>query len=289
MENIKKSLAIVLAAIVACSLSACGGIFENSDKTLDDNLNLSMYKYYFGVTDDYVSANNIETISFKKRDTVVNFINKIMSGSYSGDYGFLSKKTHLLKSEFEYVGSSDGIYLYLGEVDGDVPDGCGILVEKESNLGYMLRDAYIYGDFDSLLNIDFSDYEENKAGLIYAGYFKDGACDGYGMLFENVPSKCIAMYYGDSVDSSDDFYADTSYLVYEGEFEGSLKSGKGNMFDPPSEELFEYARGLDISFTSVLGVYVGEFKKDKMDGKGKIYSDKLLYDGEMKKGEPVND
>lgn len=218
-------------------------------------------------------------------DTIVENLEYI-EGQYEGS--LLSRK-YYYKKTLDYSS-----LLYYGEIDSKGrPDGIGVIVE--------LQDGYYYGD-------------EPCLSIQYAGCFKNGMYDGYGLSFdvkkmEDIPYSVSyetlinnyflfngmvthegyfkeGRYDGKGVDYVSGLYAllagveDESYEVNPLELEYSIDVGKYKD-GKPKGNVKRYFR--DVLY------YDGEMDREgNYHGKGKLYDDvtgKLIYDGEFSRGE----
>lgn len=101
--------------------------------------------------------------------------------------------------------------------------------------------------------------------LVYAGNFKDGLYNGYGAKFAKPSDELFDGY---------DPIKHGSYVTYDGEWKDGEKNGKGNWFLSTYDPY------------ELLTVVVGEFKKNKANGKVKEYTKGILtYDGATKNGD----
>ncbi|WP_127589165.1 hypothetical protein [Paenibacillus koleovorans] len=191
---------------------------------------------------------------------------------------------------------SGPFYIYFGEMKENKPHGKGLL-----------------------LTISDSDLSYGKVfTLLYVGNFKGGIYNGYGIEYQKAST-----YYNDdykskftrgSVPLSLDQLG-VSYPEYEGYFSNGKFEGKGkymtvtekpenyeptylNVYSKANEKLiqdFENELGDDssslihISTLPPLDTYViyeGEFKKDNINGKGKLFhpTGDIKYEGQFKNG-----
>lgn len=136
-------------------------------------------------------------------------------------------------------------YAYVGELKDNKPHGIGLVVTLDG-------------------------------WLVYCGEFSEGRYSGFGMEFmEPFESDILAVEKQYGSDSFDFYCNRINPILYFGEFENNKRQGKGNTFvfssittefDP---ELYPLSRDIDIT--------VGEFKKDELCGKYKVYADGYLY------------
>lgn len=162
-------------------------------------------------------------------------------------------------------------FIYVGKLKKNEPNGKGILLRLQDN---------------------------DAAVVIYAGEFKEGYFDGYGMLFQQDGySNLLGTIHA-------------YYLAYEGEFKKGIANGEGIIYYTPMvrSEKYETWRdeqdvrgGEKISIDLEVPVIVprvfaiGDINKGRLDGQVKIYQPALVekdpyylpvgglsYDGHMK-------
>lgn len=190
-------------------------------------------------------------------------------------------------SGMSFETSDDDTFLYFGKIKDGKPHGIGALYKK----GY------------------------NSYDLYYAGHFKKGFFDDFGLRFKRTEeSYALKQFIPNGINLP-------SYLAYEGYFKDGEYEGKGNEHDPIlfidvistslgdelPERSFRYLEKNDemlsawgenehtgVVFTEEktlpMDTYVsrtGIFKGDKLNGKGKEYRDEttLSYEGEYKNDE----
>lgn len=161
--------------------------------------------------------------------------------------------------------------IYFGELKDNKPHGIGVLFQ----------------------NVVFNNniYVTTK----YIGNFKDGLFDGFGIL-NHVPTDDELYYapqvYGDNINIIINRF---NYEEYEGEFDEGDISGSGNVFVYPTLKSELNLKGIEI-YSPIKGssmevdthaepnhitVITGEFKKNKLNGKGICYiSGFKSYEGE---------
>lgn len=189
--------------------------------------------------------------------------NKITANCSSERKKIISKIESALKKEPSYISVYDGGllgedyygvtseprgYLYYGKVKDNRPNGFGVLTgysHETSEHGYVSHEY-----------------------LVYAGEFKKGIYNGYGVAFEE-PSFEKAIDISDPINQG-------SYVKYDGEWKDGVECGKGN----------EYV--LNENTRQIEAVVVSNFKKGLYEGKTKIYNvdGTLKFEGNCKKGEP---
>ncbi len=220
----------------------------------------------------YLNASSIEVNNENKREKLIENMKTALNKEAvfvdlerGGLLGFL-------KADYYAVSRYSGQYWYYGSVKDNRPDGFGIL---------------------SVDKIDVND-ESTLTGLIYAGDFDKGICDGYGAEFFESTNPIETNYsYGASVLVNEfklhESFADlvtiylNSYVVYDGNFKNGKRDNKGNIF-----ELY-YDRGEPVdgywAGSCYPSIMVTEMKKDRPNGDAKVYEFGVLtYDGEMKNG-----
>lgn len=219
----------------------------------------------------------------RQRDKTLKEINKIKDRIYEqGECCFIETKKkysewgtgdiaskHYLKKTLDY-----SEFIYIGKMKKNEPNGRGILLRLQDN---------------------------KAAVVIYAGGFKEGYFDGYGMLFQQ--------------DGYSNFAGTIHayYLAYEGEFEKGVANGEGiiyytpfvysNNYDIWREEQVSRTDGkisIDVNVPIIAPrVYaIGDIKKGNLNGQAKLYEPalvkkdpyyipvgELFYDGHMKDDE----
>lgn len=220
----------------------------------------------YGADDVKAHKFNSEKDKFKPKDT-----QKIV------DEGFVYLQTEGLFST-TYKRTIDSTeYIYYGKLKKDMPNGKGILLDKSKKVIYL-----------------------------YIGEFKKGKKEGFGTV-----------YIVDPIDPTgaqtikDNSIVITMRKAYEGYFKANEFSGKGNRYELAdikklnltSSSLSEVVKFPDnmvtytgsektVSFYDISDFYsnirilTGTFKKDKINGEGKYYSNNVLrYEGKFKSGD----
>lgn len=169
--------------------------------------------------------------------------------------------------------SSD--YLYCGETKGNYPSGYGIVLMES-------KDRYGITQFGN----KFYD-------LVYAGSFKEGKYNGYGIEFCEPANEAISDFSSIyNYKSTPEEYAAhylgwVNYAEYEGNHKDGYREGKGNLY-LIDHELHTQFSGRSFAAEQIDNIRydtisIGTFSRGKLNGKCKIYVGKVLsYDGEMK-------
>ena len=125
--------------------------------------------------------------------------------------------------------------------------------------------------------------------VLYDGHWKDGYCDGYGVLYDIFSG--VKMYAGNFVkglyQGKGTAYNDEGKKIYAGEFMSNMMFGKGTKYCPHTgkktyrgEFAFGLRSGIGTSFYmaphETKKYYTGEWKNDMFDGIGyRIYRNGL--------------
>lgn len=203
-------------------------------------------------------------------------------------------------------------FFYQGQMKENKPDG----------IGAIFKPVYLSWNAESIGESDTADIYESSSmasqyslALVYAGYFKEGRPEGYGIEF-SVPGDedyligeipingCQS-----EADIQETFLEMANPIRYEGEFEEGEYSGRGNEYEYPlsysdgeeketfldEEECIEGAGGNEevggkiyevLSGTNKdIKIYTGTYGKGERNGAFKIYEfGYLCYEGGVKKG-----
>ncbi|MEL6561222.1 MAG: hypothetical protein AAFQ94_23725 [Bacteroidota bacterium] len=209
------------------------------------------------------------------------------SGGCSG--GFASGEGELIWSQ-----KGTAAQKYTGSMKRGMPSGYGIydlmngtIKEgnyqngKQNGLGkyYSIGsndkiDHYVEGNFvdGELLGIGIEIYfdEQGDSSIYYKGSFVDENWEGQGTL---------------------KYFYEYSFTIYKGTFKNDAPAGMGEQFEYFSGKEVNYKKGI-FPFDKMNGKgevrvglnrYLGEFKKGKREGQGKLINNKVLvYEGEWR-------
>lgn len=214
---------------------------------------------------DFCGKNNIKLNDFSYEAS------KLDSFMDSMEENYLNIEQENIFGAAKYkLSANKGIYLYSGETKGDYPSGYGILLEKSN---YANGITYIDGNFYNIL---------------YAGSFKKGKFNGYGIEFHKPDHEELSFFRGEFSEGSKDYILQytgwMNYAEYEGKFDDGKRNGKGNQF------IINLKLQNSVLGTTLISkqptydeVIVGSFKNGNVNGKCQLYiGDNLSYDGEMK-------
>lgn len=173
-------------------------------------------------------------------------------------------KGSLFAKEVQYLltepNPRDSFYLYQGELDGEYPDGYGILYKTD----------WVYEGFPE---------------IIYIGEFKKGYFDGYGLLFaepDNADVNALGL-----LDNYEELcYSFVNYVALEGRFKDDLAQGPCNKFEAMTAACITlYTLDPQGEFTSdnlEYTITTGKFKDGEPKGQGKVYiAGELDYEGKL--------
>lgn len=263
-------------------------------------LSLEYLKYY-------LEKYHIEVNEFSERKNIFDFIQ-----SNPGELVYIKEDGGFLKKPYYAMTANYIEFFYQGQMKENKPDG----------IGAIFKPVYLSWNAESIGESDTADIYESSSmasqyslALVYAGYFKEGRPEGYGIEF-SVPGDedyligeipingCQS-----EADIQETFLEMANPIRYEGEFEEGEYSGRGNEYEYPlsysdgeeketfldEEECIEGAGGNEevggkiyevLSGTNKdIKIYTGTYGKGERNGAFKIYEfGYLCYEGGVKKG-----
>ena len=176
-------------------------------------------------------------------------------------------------------------FVYVGEMDGDKPDGIGVLLLKT----VAARSLETAALFDS----NAQKFQEQKLNdpefysILYKGYFSDGRFDGYGLLYKEL----LTQDYKEPFQiyrKKDGMVHFPMFIKYEGEFSDGAYDGKGNIysleFDAIQQEGKKYFANIAQNIVFGFELQSGKFKDGKKEGAFNIYE---VKDNEVIRKEQV--
>lgn len=235
---IKSSIAILV--LVAFNFIGCSSekvSSYNNSKLIEE----CSYLY------NYANENNIKINNFSERDKVLDMLS---ASNSEKDIIYLKTDSNLFsKANYKVTNEKTNI-IYYGKVKDNKPNGLGVI--------YLVN-------------------EDGAKFIKYAGNFKKGLFEGYGMLFK-IPTmdklRNVTLMYNNNEEKAK---KKTNYLSVEGEFKDGLVNGKGNYFIYVCSNKEE---------DEIKDLFVGEYEIDddeRITGKVKEYKyGYLYYDGEYK-------
>lgn len=188
-----------------------------------------------------------------------------------GSEGFINKSITYKKADQE----TD--LIYMGEIKDEKPDGYGVL-SKMINYGSDTNPVFAYQ-------------------IMYDGMFKKGKYSGFGKSFFSFQDENEAWQFNNFINQSgdvqtcvNDYFNELEYIGY---FKAGQFSGKGLFITYPDKHYTStYSERITMDSDEdpqyyTLGIASSNFEEGEMTGKAKLYyADYLVYDGELKKGEP---
>lgn len=265
---------------------------NNEEESLDEDSNesgLITFKYgKDGVLEKYFNKNNIKLVNANKMENIIKKVNKALNLVDEKD-----KSVVYLETNNEDKNSINDKYkkykttinetntLYVGKIKNNRPHGTGVIIEKIE----IRSDEYVYV-------------------VRYAGDFKNGYFDGFGILY-NVSSTddvytLESICYEEGMQFSNKLVRETlNYRQYIGEFDKGKVTGKGNYIEVLSTadyslELYFYENKLTDKekerlvslIKDPLYIKIGKFKNGNSEGKGKEYIlGHLFFEGNFKDNE----
>lgn len=123
--------------------------------------------------------------------------------------------------------------------------------------------------------------EENEH--IYVGEFKNGLCDGFGIMTIKRTNTVISGIFKDNkLNGFATAKCKDGYIIYEGNYQNNLRHGKGVTYYPNTDKVVSYdgefnkgkkeGKGVSYYLETKTTQYVGEFKNDLWNGKGTMFS-----------------
>lgn len=257
----------------------------------------------------YLEEHHMEVNTFRETEKVVDFIL-----SNHGEPVFVKKDGGFLAKPYYAMTKDNTDFFYIGQMKENKPDGMGAIF-KPVNVSV---NAESIGESDTARISESSSWaNQYYLAVMYAGYFKEGRPEGFGMEF-SVPGDedyFIAEIPISGCQSEADiqgaFLDMANPIRYEGEFKEGEYSGRGNEYgymetyiygdagrDTFSDEedwiealdgdeetgakAYEIMSGTNKDIT----VYTGTYEKGERNGEFKIYElGCLAYEGDMRKGE----
>lgn len=253
---------------------------ESVEAELDQNRSdagLSIEKLFLHGA--YTDLGFVEIHEFSERSFATEEIANLFTGDSVSDGVFVEKESKLLEPDYWKL-SAYSDYCYVGEMNNDRPDGFGV----------------IYGYPVNAANYVLS----SEPVLYYAGYFKNGVKNGYGIEFSaNEYDISYAVSQIASLGILNDEQGEIlcqylfNYAKYEGMFKDNEYHGKGNVFQFP---IFDGEVFLEPELHPVINEYIwgnaypnvikGKYSKGEANGHVLYYIDNYLYyDGKMVDGE----
>lgn len=256
----------------------------------------------------YLTKYHMEVNDFSEREKIIDFIQ-----SYHKEPIYLKEDGGFLKKPYYAMTTNYTEFLYQGQMKDNKPDGMGAIYKSV----YLSLDAESIGESDTAQIYESSSMaDQYNLACVYAGYFKEGRPEGYGMEF-SVPGDedyFIREIPISGCQSEEDvqgaFLEMANPIRYEGEFEEGEYSGRGNeyaymetyVYDSAGRDTFldeeDYieaaggdeeagAKAYDIvtGANKDINIYTGTYEKGERNGEFKIYElGCLSYEGGIKKG-----
>lgn len=263
-----KKWIVIIIIVLVFALFRCDGS-GSDDATVDssdlygtiaeDSIVLDKMQYFH----NYVAEKGIEIPEFKEYEDIANTLTDSNFEDEWGNYVDIEKDPTFSEKVSYTVTLEGSEYVYWGELNKDSkPDGIGIVYEYSSN------------------------YMDSELFIKYIGEFEDGYPSGYGIEFD-IPD----LYNDYPVQVTDEMFDENlpnfNQPIYEGYFEDGRRSGEGI-------EIISNYGGVHVETGEVLldpnktgyCVYIGEYKKGKLNGECLIYDyGVLVYEGGFKNGD----
>ena len=230
----------------------------------------------------YIDVTNIELHYVSERETI---IPKIIEALQSEPVKVKWNNGGLFSNGYYDLTNKNIYSMYYGKIKDNKPDGFGVLTDRPIDLN----------NYSSLI------------WLSYAGNFSVGRYHGYGVSFEhtkNIDGFVPTSMMGDANQNLVELYLNT-YVSEEGKWKKGELTGKANLFnfdlflELPRDalDIYKYADPQLILYANAPTDYwagavyptviVTEYDNNFENGDTQIYAyNTLLYDGNMKKGEP---
>lgn len=259
---------IAMVGIALCSFSLSGCLFGS---------NFSEYKdaeWYEAKKAFYVANELIGDVFNDERNKVFDEIEDLTETQYAkmNDDGSISLSNY--KEKFRYA----------GELDGNTPDGIGVLYE-EGYLGKELLPVYIgewedgkYSGYGQLYVAPNGYYKPHV--ITFEGYFENNKPSGKGIDYMVIPPRAedkngsLNLTYGENFNERYKVDGEVKKFV-----DGVL------IFSADIDRESGYAKGKEYYKDGKLK-YEGEFKNGLYHGDGVLYGNdgKEVYDGEWERG-----
>lgn len=249
-----KKIITAVSFIAILNIIGCNNDMYNSNNSLNSGAEteqgiIGEYDYL----ENYCKKYGIKLHEFKDRNKILKSLEKLNSDK---NMSYLEMDSHLFSKDNYKITNSETNIIYCGEIKDNKPHGIGAI--------YQVIDGQNF--------------------IKYAGNFKKGEFQGYGMLF-NIPTDEEYYYSTTIYEDKEDAIKRTNFLTFEGNFKDGQPNGEGNYYEycDLQTEMYMVQDGYDKS--KDINIYIGDFEvnEDGLTGKGKMYSNGyLLYDGEYK-------
>ena len=181
----------------------------------------------------------------------------------------------------------DGTY-YEGNVnDNGLPNGKGIIYNKNNNISYE-------GDFVNGKKEGKGKLYSKSEKFYYIGEFKNDKRHGKGTeYYKNNNIRYVGDYINGKREGNGKSFSEDEKCIYSGEYKNGKKHGKGvqyykngNIFYKGDFIEGEWEGNGELFSEDKKCVYTGEFKKSNYHGKGIIYDkdNNISYEGDFVKG-----
>lgn len=207
----------------------------------------------------YAEQHDIPLEDFSERDKLSDWLDT--QGTFPEPTVYMRAKGSLFSDVLQFM-ETDSVgadYRYQGELDGEYPDGYGILCKNKNIQGH--------------------------PEIVYIGNFKNGYFDGYGLLFAEPDSgEDFLFYLGEHKEL---LYAFLNYVKIEGNFKEGQAQGRANQFltIPAADLATSYYENRQEDFTADdvnYAIATDKFKDGEPNGQGKIYIEgELSYEGKL--------
>ena len=259
---------------------------NNTENVKIQEIDLSQYtdSFVYPLVGDgwqYVRDNNIEIFNFLERKRVLEFTSQENLEAISEQKVYVEENTGFFSDIPSYKRTLDETeFIYIGGLNGEnMPEGLGILME-------------------------FDDYNQ-MAWVKYAGYFKEGTFDGYGMKSESINGYLdgIGFYEGyfkkgvkcgEGIEMNQLLETPDKYYLVVGEFaddmwNGMIKEYKGGklLYEGEAKYGGYYGKGTQYHYETGKIIYQGEFKNSEYNGQGTLYDENgnIKYQGKFENGD----
>ena len=176
-------------------------------------------------------------------------------------------------------------FVYIGEMDGDKPDGVGVLLLKTVSARALETVAFFDSNAKKLQDQKLNDPEFYS--VLYKGHFSNGRFDGYGLLYKEFSTRDQKKAFQE-YRKKDGMVNFPMFIKYEGEFSDGKYDGKGNCYslryDIVQQEDQKYFANIDQHIIFGFELESGKFKDGKKEGVFNIYE---VKDNEVVRKEQV--
>ena len=233
-----------------------------------------------------------QSLTFTVRDQQGVYVGAVVNGKANGVGQFISElyelsgifiNNKLVHGQFTHKNH----YTYTGSLADNYPHGCGKITHTDKSLCYdgEWRNGKRHGYGKSLFENDF---KKEK----YEGEWRDDKKHGKGCLEFIINDTQTSSYIYKGMFAYDvcDGYGEIKYrcgFIYNGEWKNGKRVGQGTCYHTSMSFTGEWVDSDPAygTYTIKRGVYIGEMKKYKQHGYGKMtYSDGTSYEGQWQNG-----